>query len=44
MDLAVGGYNENKGHDYDDGDDNVGGRLSPSGLWAPVVRLRRWTG
>lgn len=51
MDLAVDGCNEDNGHDYDDWDaggadddnDDVG-CCPPSGLWALVVRLRRWTG
>lgn len=54
VDLSADGCNENNVHDYDDGDaggaddhdnDDVGVVvslfLSP---WAPVVRLRRWTG
>lgn len=54
MDLSANGYNENNVHDYDDGgaggaddqdNDDVGVVVSLFlSLWAPVVRLRRWTG
>lgn len=48
MDIAR--YNEDNGHDYEDGDAGGGdddddvGCLPSSGLWALVLRLRRWTG